>query len=173
MPKQKKPNYWSAIFKDPADQARLRATSNQQMEANLVATMDASIARAWSALFIQIARNFAARRSAERAAWSTTQTSRRRFNSRLILRAQSGQFALDADRFGVASDGQRQGPNPAEAGRTGRPSTCRAVPGDPFAPGSPLRLHREMPAVSRYIASGRTAWTISGVKITRSRHHAR
>lgn len=128
---------WAATFKDPADQSRLRTTSDRQIEANLLAAMDASIARAnlpYSRALPDVLRPadplsglLVSLETSRRRIGSRVSYERNLADNRLLLAA----FALQA--FATESGG------PPQALSELIPKYLQAVPRDPFAPSSPLR----------------------------------
>ena len=135
---QKKPRDWSAMFKDPADQAILLATSNQQIEANLVAAMNASIARArqpYSSKLPEILQPA----DPLSAMLVNSETSRRRFNSRLTYERNLANSRLTLTELALQAMVKEQEKIPQKLDEL-VPKYLPTVPGDPFAPGSPLRL---------------------------------
>ena len=132
-----KPRDWSQSFKDPADQARMQATSDRQVEANLVATMDASIARA-KLPFSRDLPEVLQPADPLSAMMVSLETSRRRSNSRLSYERNLAESRLLLAAMALQAYAKDKGQIPQALGELA-PKYLQSVPRDPFVSNSPLR----------------------------------
>lgn len=135
------PKGYSSMFKDTRDQARLRETSDQQIEANLVAALQATVARARLPYSpgLPIVPEPADPLSALIAG---SETSRGVTTVRVIHERNRASNHLLATDLALQAFAKPSGKYPQSLSEL-VPKYLRAVPRDPFAPASPLRYKRQ------------------------------
>lgn len=134
------------MFKDPADRSRLQGTSDRQIEANLVAAMDASIARAK----MPYSRNLpAVLKPADPLSAMLTATETSSIRTRLVYEHHRADSRLLLSALVLQAHAKASG-QPPQALSELVPKYLRAVPRDPFAPASPLRYKRSGSSFTLY-----------------------
>jgi hypothetical protein len=133
----KKPADWSSLFKNPAEQTQMRATSVRQMESNLAAAMDSSIARAklpYSRRLPEVLQPA----DPLSAMLVASETSRRLVSQRLVYERNLADSRLLLVSLALQAAIKDKGSAPQNLGAL-VPKYLQAVPRDPFAPSAALR----------------------------------